>query len=190
MIKSGQSVTVTPGCHIPTIDHLITADETEDMEIVTSWLDWTMSLSQLFNHHDNEELTAVIKDMRHHVNGDFESSGLIAKLDSKQKPFLADRWRFSSPMAMIRVALLIAVLSFIACKKCCAQSSSCATRSSTRCTGGAPISACYSPAYPTSSITMSTGLCKAATTDIQFSKINGPGAHLHLNQGKTASVLF
>ncbi len=26
MIKSGQSVTVTPGCHIPTMDHLITAD--------------------------------------------------------------------------------------------------------------------------------------------------------------------
>jgi hypothetical protein len=63
MIKSGQSVTVKPGCHIPTMDHLITVDESEDMEIVTSWLDWTMTLSQLFNHHNNEQLTALITDI-------------------------------------------------------------------------------------------------------------------------------
>ncbi len=61
-IKSGQSVTVTPGCHIPTMDHLITTDETEDMEIITSWLDCMMTLSQLFNHHDSKELTAIITD--------------------------------------------------------------------------------------------------------------------------------
>jgi hypothetical protein len=52
-IKSGQSVTVSHGCHIPTMDHLISADELEEKEIVNSWLDWTMSLSQLFNHNDN-----------------------------------------------------------------------------------------------------------------------------------------
>ncbi len=63
-IKSGQAVTVKPGCHIPTIDHLITADESEEMEIVNSWLDWTMSLSQLFNHDDYDQLTAMITDLR------------------------------------------------------------------------------------------------------------------------------
>jgi hypothetical protein len=47
MIKSGQSVTVKPGCDISsTMDHLMATDETEDMEIVTSWLDWTMTLSR------------------------------------------------------------------------------------------------------------------------------------------------
>jgi len=65
MIKSGQSVTITPGCHIPTMDYLITTDETNDMEIVTSWLDWTMTLSQLFNHHDSEELAAMITNISH-----------------------------------------------------------------------------------------------------------------------------
>jgi hypothetical protein len=59
-IKSGQSVTVKPGCNIPTIDHLISAEESENMEIVNSWLDWTVSLSQLFNHNDNKQLTAMI----------------------------------------------------------------------------------------------------------------------------------
>jgi hypothetical protein len=60
-----------------------------------------MTLSQLFNHYDSEELTAIIHDIRHHVNGDFDSSLLLQQLDSKQIPFLADHWQFSSPVAMI-----------------------------------------------------------------------------------------
>ncbi len=122
-IKSGQSVTITLGCHIQTMDHVITADRTEDVEIVTSWLDWTMTLSQLFNHHDSKELTAISQDIRHHVNGNFDASLLLQKLDSKQNSFLADHWQFFSPVAMIGVALLIAVLSFVAWRKCCAQPS-------------------------------------------------------------------
>ncbi len=93
------------------------------MEIVNFWLHWTMTLSQLFNHHDSEELTAMITDIRHHVNGDFDASQLLQKLHSKQKPFLANHWQFSSPAALIEVALLIAVVSFAAWKKCCAQTS-------------------------------------------------------------------
>jgi hypothetical protein len=76
-IKSGQSVTVKAGCNIPTMDHLISADDSEDMEIVNSWLDWTMSLSQLFNHDYNDQLTAMITDIRKHINGDFDASQLL-----------------------------------------------------------------------------------------------------------------
>jgi hypothetical protein len=99
-IKSGQTVTVTQGCHIRTIDHLISADELEEKEIVNSWLNWTMSLSQLFNHEDNEQLTAMIMDLRKHINGDFDASQLLNRLDTVQKPFSADHWRFSLPAAM------------------------------------------------------------------------------------------
>jgi hypothetical protein len=123
-IKSGQTVTVTQGCHIPTIDRLILADESEEKEIINSWLDWTMSLSQLFNHDDNEQLTAMIMDLRKHINGNFDASQLLKRLDTVQKPFSADHWRFSSPAAMFRAAILIAVVSFVIWKKCCAQASS------------------------------------------------------------------
>jgi hypothetical protein len=40
-IKSGQAVTVIHGCHIPTMDHLISVDESEEKEIVSSWLSVT-----------------------------------------------------------------------------------------------------------------------------------------------------
>jgi hypothetical protein len=108
-------------------DHLISADESEDIEIVNSWLDWTMSLPQLFNHDDNEQLTAMISDIRKHINGDFDASQLLKRLDNVQKPFSADHWRFSSPAAMLGVALLIAVVLFAVWKKCCAQAPQTAT---------------------------------------------------------------
>jgi len=91
------------------------------MEIVKSWLDWTMSLSQLFNHDDNTQLTAMIIDIRKHINWDFDASQLLKRLDNVQKPFSPDHWWFSLPAAMIGVALLIAVVLFAVWKKCCAQ---------------------------------------------------------------------
>ena len=80
-----------------------------------------MSLSQLFNHDDYDQLTAMITDLRKHVNGDFDASQLLKLLDSVQKPFSADHWRFSSPAAMFGAAILIAVVTFAIWRKCCAQ---------------------------------------------------------------------
>jgi hypothetical protein len=82
---------------------------------------WTMSLPELFNHEDTEQLTAMIKDIRKHINGDFDASQLLKQLDNVQKPFSADHWRFSSPAAMLGLALLLAVVAIAIWKKCCVQ---------------------------------------------------------------------
>jgi hypothetical protein len=74
------------------MDHLISADESEEKEFINSWLDWTMSLSQLFNHDNNEQLNAMIMDLRKHINGDFDARQLLKRLDTVQKPFSADHW--------------------------------------------------------------------------------------------------
>jgi hypothetical protein len=116
-IKSGHPITVQAGCNIPTMDHLISADDSENMEILNSWLDWTMSLPEFFNHEDTVQLTAMIKDIRKHINGDFDASQLLKQLDNVQKPFSADHWRFSSPVAMLGLAFLLAVVSVIVWKK-------------------------------------------------------------------------
>jgi len=44
-ISSGQALMVQPGCHILTMDYLITADESEHIEVHSTWLDWTMTVS-------------------------------------------------------------------------------------------------------------------------------------------------
>ncbi len=86
-----------------------------------------MSLPQLFNQDDNAQLTAMITDIRKHINGDFDACQLLKQLDNVQKPFSVDHWQFSSPAAMLGVALLIAVVLFAVWKKCCAQARHTAT---------------------------------------------------------------
>jgi len=122
-IKSGQQIKIAPGCNIPTMDHLISADDSEETAILNSWLDWTMSLPELFNHEDTVQLTAMIKDIRKHITGDFDASHLLKLLDNVQKPFSADHWRFSSPAVMLGTTLLLAVIAAVIWKKCCAQTS-------------------------------------------------------------------
>jgi len=68
-ILSGQAVTVQPGCHIQTMDHIITAEDSDDFEIRTTWLDWTMTLAQLFDHEDTEQLLQLVNQIRSTVSG-------------------------------------------------------------------------------------------------------------------------
>jgi len=115
-IKSGQTVTVKQGCNIPTMDHLISADDSEDHQILNSWLDWTMSLAQLFNHDNNEHLTAMINDLRKSIHGDFDASHLLRRLETVQKPFSADHWRFTSPAVMLGTVIILAVVAIFVWK--------------------------------------------------------------------------
>jgi len=80
-----------------------------------------MSLSQLFNHDDIEQLTAMITDLTKHINGNFDTSQMLKRLDTVQKLFSADHWPFSLPAAMFGAAILIAAVTFAIWKKCCAQ---------------------------------------------------------------------
>jgi hypothetical protein len=116
-IKSGQTVTVKQGCNIPTMDHLISADDSKDHQILNSWLDWTMSLAQLFNHDDNEQLTAMINNLRKSIHGDFDASHLLRCLETVQKLFSADHWRFTSPAVMLATAIILAFVAFFVWKK-------------------------------------------------------------------------
>jgi len=116
-IKSGQTVTVKQGCNILTMDHLISADDSEDCQILNSWLHWTMSLAQLYNHEDNEHLTAMINDLRKSILGNFDTSHLPRRLEMVQKPFSADHWRFTSPAVMLGTAIILAVVAFFVWKK-------------------------------------------------------------------------
>ncbi len=81
------------------------------------------SLRQHHLQYNTVQLTAMIKDIRKHITGDFDASHLLKQLDNVQKPFSADHWRFSSPAVMLGTALLLAVIAVVIWKKCCAQTS-------------------------------------------------------------------
>ena len=120
-IHSGQAITVPSGCHIATMDHLITADETDDMEVHSTWLDWTMSLPELFDHNDAEQITQVATEIRDTYSGEFDASELIKRLDNIQIPFQSKHWLFSSPLLIILMLALGILLTFCIWKKFCAK---------------------------------------------------------------------
>ena len=130
-IASGQTVKVQPGCQIQTMDHVITAEDSDDFEIQTTWLDWTMTLAQLFDHEDTEQLMHLVKQIRSTISGTFDASELLQRLDALNEPFQSHHWLFSSPAAMIGIVLIIALISFVVYKKCFPKSPHKQTDSST-----------------------------------------------------------
>jgi hypothetical protein len=104
------------------MDHLITADKSEELEVHSTWLDWAMTLSQLFDHNDVAQIMQIVHKIKTTMPGKFDASELLQQLDQLDKPFQLAKWLFSSPAAMIGIALLFALLSFALWKKCCTKS--------------------------------------------------------------------
>ncbi len=122
-ISSGQTISAQPGCHIPTMDHVITADDYDDFDIHSTWLDWTMTLGQLFDHQDTEQIMELVSHIRFTVSGAFDASELLQRLDTFNKPFQANHWLFSLPAAMIGIVCIIALVVFTCSKTFCSKSS-------------------------------------------------------------------
>jgi hypothetical protein len=59
-ILSGQTVRINPSYYVRTMDHIITADDSKEIEIHSKWLDWTWTLGQLFQQPENEKVTKAI----------------------------------------------------------------------------------------------------------------------------------
>jgi hypothetical protein len=43
-ISSSQTIRINPRCYIRIMDHIITANDSEEIEILDKWLDWTWTL--------------------------------------------------------------------------------------------------------------------------------------------------
>ncbi len=56
-ISSGQTVRINLSCYIRTMDHIITADDSEEIEIHSKWLNWTWTLRELFQQPESEMVT-------------------------------------------------------------------------------------------------------------------------------------
>jgi len=63
-INSGATVTVEPGCYIRTMDHVISADELETIEIQKKTMDWTGELAELFGWANTEGIHMAIQGLR------------------------------------------------------------------------------------------------------------------------------
>jgi hypothetical protein len=124
-ISSGQTVRINPSCYIRTMDHIITADDSEEIEIHSNWLDWTWILGQLFQQPENEVVTTAIAKLRNKISGKFNAEVLLHELETmtkeakelaKEVPF--NQWIFTSPGAMIGATLVCLFILFCCWRIC------------------------------------------------------------------------
>ncbi len=67
------------------MDHIITADDSEEITIHSKWLDWTWTLGQLFQQSENEVVTAAIAKLRTKISGKFDAEVLLHELETMTK---------------------------------------------------------------------------------------------------------
>jgi hypothetical protein len=115
-INSGDTVTLEPGCYIRTMDHVISADESETIEIQRKTMDWAGEIADLFGRANTEGIHKAIQGLRTKYNGEFDASELFKELD-QIKPAEA-HWTFTSPAAMIGIALALFLIGMLIWKKC------------------------------------------------------------------------
>jgi hypothetical protein len=115
-IYSGDMVTVEPGCYIWTMDHVISADQSETIEIQKKTMDWTGELVELFGRANIEGIYTAIQGLRTKYNGEFNVSEQFKELDQIRPAEM--HWTFTSPAAMIGIALAIFLISMLIWRKC------------------------------------------------------------------------
>jgi hypothetical protein len=95
-ISSGQTVRIKASCFIWTMVHIITADDSKEIEIHSNWLDWTWTLGQLFQQPENEVVTAAIEKLCTKNSGKFYAEVLLHDLKTMVKENTTDHWTFTT----------------------------------------------------------------------------------------------
>jgi hypothetical protein len=118
-IKSGQTIKLNCGCYIQTMDHIIMANETEDMEVHSKWLNWTWTLRELFQQPENKIVTKAIKKIWAKISGKFDADTLLRELNMLVKNTTPNPWVFTSPGIKIAGAMIILLVRLCCWRKCC-----------------------------------------------------------------------
>jgi hypothetical protein len=98
------------------MDHVISADVSETIEIQKKTMDWTGELAELFGRANTEGIHMAIQGLWMKYNREFDASELFKELYQIQPA--ETHWTFTSPAAMIRIALAIFLIGMLIWKKC------------------------------------------------------------------------
>ena len=78
-------IRVNPSCYIRTMDHIIMADDSEEVKILDKWLNWIWTLPQLFQQPESEVVLSEIERLRTKITGKFDADVLIQELETMTK---------------------------------------------------------------------------------------------------------
>jgi hypothetical protein len=116
-IQSWDTVKIRPGCYIRTMDHMISADESETIQIPIKALDWPGEITNLYCNGNKETIHQAVQGLQTKYSGEFDTAILLDKLDHMQ---VSDpHWAFTSPAAMIAAAICTFAVGLCIWKICC-----------------------------------------------------------------------
>jgi hypothetical protein len=122
-IQSGDTIKIKPGCYVRTMDHVISADESEMIEIAIKTMDWAGEITDLFHYENKDAIHQAVQGLRNLYNGKFDATILLEQLDQlnqrgqDSKP--DSHWIFTSPAAMIGAAICLLGLGYCFWRCCC-----------------------------------------------------------------------
>jgi len=110
-IQSGDTIKVKPGCYVRTMDHVISADESETIKIAIKTMDWAGEITDLFHYENKDAIHQAVQGLRNRYNGEFDAMILLDQLDQLEQQGQDGKqdshWIFTSPAAMIRAAICL-----------------------------------------------------------------------------------
>jgi hypothetical protein len=98
------------------MDHVISADESEMIEIQKKTMDWTKELAELFSRANTEGIHTAIQGLRTKYIREFHTTELFKELDHIEPAEM--HWTFTSPAAMIGISLAIFLIGILIWKEC------------------------------------------------------------------------
>ncbi len=122
-IQSGDTIKIKPGCYVRTMDHVISADESETIEIAIKTMDWASEIKDLFHYENKDAIRQAVQGLPNHYNGEFDATILLEQLDQLdqrgQDKNPDSHWIFTSPAAMIGAAICLLGLGYCFWRCCC-----------------------------------------------------------------------
>ncbi len=76
-IQSGDTIRIKPGCYVRTMDHVITANESETIEVKIKTMDWAGEITDLFHYGNQEAIHQAVQGLRTRYNGEFDATILL-----------------------------------------------------------------------------------------------------------------
>jgi len=116
-IQSGDTIRIKPGCYVRTMDHIISTNKSEMIEVIIKMMDWASEITVLFHYGNKEAIHQAVQGLRTRYNGEFDATILLDQLDQLKTP--DTHWTFTSPAAMIRAAICLIGLGFCLWKCYC-----------------------------------------------------------------------
>jgi hypothetical protein len=108
------------------MDHVISADESETIEITIKTMDSAGEITDLFHYENKEAIHQAIQGLRNRYNGEFDATILLEQLDQLdqrgQDKNPDSHWTFTSPAAMIGAAICLLGLGYCFWRCCCRNS--------------------------------------------------------------------